>query len=328
MPLFRYTKRLLGFLTIIIIVNLWICEAPGAELPLLKAPIIYQGEYKQKNGSSYHVLLYLGREYDFILHERITLHNKKISSWEIIGRWHQIQDNAFIQLTNKNDFYRVINVGGRGNLYIGIHMPTGKQKTIILHKSEENIPEYTTTGILTTVDDKSLFFEDKISGITYKIANENIVKNFMQKQQEQMHVYVKINTTIGKNGYPILQIKDIKNNSNKISEQKNNQKYFIDTVVGNIWKIVQIKNSQPSNIYILSFSQNKGKKDGILEIFDGKQHIEGKYTLQEAKITLTVTNTDNKLKEVINKTKTWQLTGEILELWDTNNILAVLEKIR
>ena len=103
----------------------------GAMFPVLSGPQAYIGESKQEN-EAYTVLMILNKDQNFLLQERFVLPNGKISSWEIVGKWTQVRGGSFLQLSNASHFSRQINVGGTGNLYMGIQLPTGSLVTVPL----------------------------------------------------------------------------------------------------------------------------------------------------------------------------------------------------
>jgi len=331
MVLFRYIQQIC-LLVIMCIGGLLAERAQGAELPRLAPPVTYQGEYS-RDYYSYRVLLYLGSMQNFILYEEIALPNGKVSSWETTGRWHQIQDETFLQLTNRSGFYRMLNVGSGANLYIGMHMHTGRQVTVQLQYAKDiDIFEHHMSGKL-IIKDGTLFFEDANSGVVHSIVPENIVNDFLKENALEgngsMFAHTRVGLEKDKGGLPSLRIKDIQSiPEGKTWELQNTPNYFLDAVAGDAWLITRIGDDELSGIVILSFLPERGKKDGTLEIFDGNRHIAGKYTLRDTRLTLTA-NVDNKsLGALLKKTESWQLAGEVLELWGAKQLLAVLEKAR
>lgn len=306
-------------------------RARGAELPALDAPAVYQGEYN-KNDNDYRILLYLGPLRDFVLFEELTLPNGKVSAWETTGRWHQIYEETFLQLTNGSGFYRILNVGGAGNLYVGMHMPTGRQVTVPLRLAKAGPPEYTALGALNVTKD-SLFFEDANSGIAHRVAPEKLVQDFLKGEplEEGVPMTVQIRAMPVKDGEgrPALRIKDIRSiPGGKTWDPQNTPNHFLDAVAGSSWRVTRIGDEEPRSLYVLSFFPEKGKIEGTLEVFDGNRHIEGAYTLRDTRLALAAKVADKALGAVLKKTKSWQLAGEVLELWDENHVVAVLEKAR
>ena len=103
----------------------------GVTFPVLSGPQAYIGQFKQEN-EAYAVLLILSEDRKFLLQERFVLPNGKKSSWEVAGKWSQIRAGSFLQLSNASHFSRQVNVGGTGNLYMGIQLPTGSLVTVPL----------------------------------------------------------------------------------------------------------------------------------------------------------------------------------------------------
>ena len=107
----------------------------GAGFPSLSGPAVYVGEFKQEN-DAYTVQLVLTREGKFLLEEALLLPNGKHSGWAAAGDWKQAGGGAFLVLSNKHNFSREINVGGFGNLYLSMQMPTVGLVTVTLRHKE------------------------------------------------------------------------------------------------------------------------------------------------------------------------------------------------
>lgn len=121
-----------------LLAGLFILAAPqacGAAFPVLKAPALYAGEYRQ-GGGVYHVLLYLGEKHAFVMREKPALPGAGETGWEETGAWYQIRGGAFLQLTGSSGFHRLINVGGKGNLYLGVLNPEGEQLSVTLRPGD------------------------------------------------------------------------------------------------------------------------------------------------------------------------------------------------
>jgi hypothetical protein len=103
----------------------------GVTFPVLSGPLAYIGQFEQEN-EAYAVLLILSEDRRFLLQERFVLPNGKKSSWEVAGKWIQTRGGSFLQLSNASHFSRQANVGGTGNLYMGIQLPTGSLVTVPL----------------------------------------------------------------------------------------------------------------------------------------------------------------------------------------------------
>lgn len=302
------------------------------ELPVLTPPVSYEGVYSRDN-NNYQVFLHLGVAQGFVLREALTLPNGKVSSWEITGRWHQIRDNSFLQLTNKKGLYRIFNVGGSANLYLGMHLPTGRQITVPLYPVGTDSFEHAMSGILHNSEGR-LVFENGDSGVVYGVLQNNSIKSFLKKHVPNeipppMAVRVCGTAVVDQKGVPALRIKSIQS----ISEEKtwaaqNMPWYFLDAVAGNAWLITRIGMENPSSFYVISFLPEQGRKGGKLEIFDGSRHTAGTYFLQGARLTLNGETVDETLGALFQRTCSWQLSGEVLELWDEKQLLAILEKAR
>lgn len=111
--------------------------ARGAVFPSLFGPTAYSGDFTY-DGNAYSVLLILGENQKFLLKENFVLPNGKHSGWEVVGKWHQIRNRAFLQLSRQDGFLRLANVGGSGNVYLGVQFPGGQLTTISLRAKPLN----------------------------------------------------------------------------------------------------------------------------------------------------------------------------------------------
>lgn len=300
----------------------------------MKAPVFYTGEYVENDETRYTASLYLGESHDFVLREEIRLPNGKISSWEITGKWHQIRDRSFLQLTNKSSFYKIINVGSSGDLYCGMPIQVAKNITVILREKKVIFPEYTILGSIFRTA-QGIYLKDHETDILLPVIAEKIIQDFLQEHQEkcqdQLYVEARVSVADEKKSSPGIQglsVKKIKNIPElKGAKSYSSPQYFLDSVVDARWKLIQIGQNIPSSIFFLSFIPGKEKNNGKWELFDGSIHVTGSYTLQEQGISLSGNMRDVHLNKLMRQTKSWKLVGEVLELWDDTHILALLEKV-
>lgn len=126
--------RIIRGVAVILACAFFALPAKGAQLPFLRGPAAYAGEYGRADALR-RVSLFLGTERNFLLREEMLAPDGAAETWESSGTWHQIRDNAFVQLSN-NAFLRLLAVGATGALYLGLHVQGGddgaKQATVVL----------------------------------------------------------------------------------------------------------------------------------------------------------------------------------------------------
>lgn len=125
--------------TVFLACALFAFPAKSAQLPFLRGPLAYVGEHVQ-NDSVCKISLFLGDAQNFLLCEKILFSNGDTTSWETSGTWHQIRDNAFVQLTNTK-FQRLLSVGGSGNIYLDVRTPSkteGFKQTAVVLRQQDN----------------------------------------------------------------------------------------------------------------------------------------------------------------------------------------------
>ena len=314
------------------LVGLWMLSgihALGAEPPALRAPVTYVGEYLEGQ-SSYRVSLYLGAPQGFVLREELALPNGKINRWDQVGKWHQIRQGAFLQLTNTSGFYKLFTVGGAGDLYTDVQIPDGGHSTVVLRPRAMQAPEYTASGMLRAGGGKTLL-HDADSGVASLVQGDSVAA-FVQAQNLGPDYAVAVQATVralsGKADPPALQVLEIESIAPKHAwGAYTSPQYFLDAVVGASWKLTRLGRDTPKNIS-LQFIAERGEGGGRLEYFDGSRHQSGSYTLQDRELRLLAHPANPALAALLQKTRSWQLAGEVLELWDETQVLALLEKRR
>jgi len=253
----------------IICICLFLCflfpiSACGANFPFLFGPMVYTGKFTYED-MAYNVLLVLGEDQKFLLKEDVLLPNGKRSEWETVGKWHQIREKAFLQLSNQEGFQRLFNVGGTGNLYLSMQLPMGLMVTTTLRSQpwEKYIKEISRVALV-----------DKTT-------------------------------------------------------QQTPPKYVLRAVAGSRWKVTRLSGALvPHHTpYMVSFPDNVNNHSGRIEVFDGITHVVGSYTLQKSGLSFSVATKDSGFTKLMQETTSWDLTGDVLELWGKDKMLAVLEKM-
>ena len=305
-------------------------SAQGAEWPSIAAPRAYVGEFRQEN-TSWRTLLYLGESQEFFLREESNHGTSKASSWETTGKWYQIREGSFLQLANNSGLYRLLNVGGTGNLYFGMQLSDGKQQTIVLRPRPLALPEYSISGILRTKGNE-LFLENFESLVTHKIIPESAVTDFVKEHpldtDTPMHVQAQVLVAKERNSSPALRIKSIQSIPVKKRAPHATPGYFQDAVAATRWKLTRIDQKTPDADCLVSFLPDRGKYSGKIEIFTDNSRVTGVYTLQGEGIFLSVADKGPHFAALVSHTRFWRLVGDVLELWDEKDLLALLEKIR
>jgi hypothetical protein len=317
-------------------------------LPTLTAPALYTGEYSRENGSC-NILLYLGQSRGFVLREDIRSRKGKVTVSETTGKWYQIRRREALQLTNNGGLRLMLNVGSNGNLYMGLPLQDGGQTTVTLHLknfiADSAALEYTIYGLLRATA-QEVFLQDMSSGIEYRVISENILADFLQvytsaeyTREEQPRLSVRARVIADREiledgglSAPALRIKDIRSiPANKAERAENSPEYFLDAVAGRKWQLTHIGPNALQAAYFMDFSQESVKVDGTtsgkLNIFDGRRYLSGSYKLQDKNLALSASTADAPLARLIRDTRSWQLAGEVLELWGENQLLGLLEKV-
>lgn len=303
--------------------------AAGAEIPLLEGPATYMGEHREENETR-GVLLFLGKNSWFALRERVILPNGKVSLWETTGKWHQIRNGELVQLTNRQGFYRILNVGGSGDIYQGTQLTAGKPVVLVLRPATVDSPEYEISGVL-RVAGTGLTLEDEDSGIAQSVLPGDAVDAFLQGRDPASAkdgFPVQVTAAISRDARdPALRVREIKDIPAKKQPSYDAAGYFLDTVAGSRWKLLRLGADEPPPC-VVSFRPDQGKQGGAMELFDGIRRTAGKYTLRGNDIAFSVAVKDARLAGLFRQTRSWELAGDVLELHGEKGLLALLEKMR
>lgn len=255
--------RFFGYFTIFFLCALFVVPAKSAQLPLLHGPLVYSGDY-ERDGEEYRIFLYLGSQQNFLFIEIESIKNNIIL--KISGTWHQIRNGAFVQLSN-NAFQRLLTVGGKGVLYLGVQVPDEKEGS--KHVPVVLLPQ---NSALHAEGIRSIPAKDRESGYT--------------------------------------------------------PGYFLDAVSGSSWEVLRMGHDVVIGTSVVSFIPQKGAYSGKVEIFDGTRHVFGTFSLEGERLSLVLETTDKVFSSFAKQTQFWQLAGDVLELWNDKQIVALLERVR
>lgn len=306
-------------------------QASGAVLPRLEGPAGYAGKLGLER-ENYRAELYLGPAGNFVLHEELLLPGGKVSGWEHTGFWRQVRGGAFVQLSNAAGLYRLLNVGGGGNLYLGMQFTNGEQRTAVLRRKAAAPVEFTFSGLLRP-SDKETLLEDSDSGLTYRAVPGEALTAFLSGSQlaerSALPVQARAVEVPGSGLLPALQVRDIRSiPPEKKRASRDLAGVFLENVAGRVWQVTRLGDNAPAVVMRLRFEPGRDRREGRLEFFDGSRHLAGSYTLWNAELTLSA-SCEEPLNALLRRTRSWFLTGELLELrGGQEEPLALLEQLR
>ena len=304
-------------------------QAAVKTLPELQAPAVYKGEYAHKKGV-YRVTLLL-EDAIFVLDEETTLSNGKKNTQQIRGKWHQIHDDALLQLTNRSGFYRRLNVGSAGNLYLGIPLASGKQGTVVLVQQQDAPPAtYALEGTLRLTLGGAVVL-DMLSGTEHLLQGNNLLATFVKTldggkgSAPFVHVVVRQERK-GKNALRVLELQRIAVPASRFLQSTPNG--FQDGVAGIYWRLIRLEQRKALDRSVLLFKPAQGQATGQLELREGASLVTGTYALHDEALTLKMKEGHASLSRMLRRVKSWRMYGEVLELWDDNRQVFLLEKVR
>lgn len=303
----------------------------AATLPRLEGPLGYAGELSLER-ESYRARLYLGPSGNFALHEELLLPGGKVSGWEQTGLWHQVRDGAFVQLSNAAGLYRLLNVGGGGNIYLGMQFSSGEQRTAVLRQYAAQPVEFFFSGLLRP-QGKELLLEDQDSGLCYLAVPGEALAAFLADgllaERSVLPVRARAVEVPGTGPLPALQLRDIRSiPPEKKRAARDLAADFLENVAGRTWQVTRLGNAAPTLALRLRFESGQGRREGRLEYFDGSRQLTGSYTVWNGELTLSAPGGEDPLAALLRRTRAWRLAGEVLELRDEQGFLAQLEQLR
>lgn len=318
--MFRYMLFCVTYIGLSLISNTSYCK----DIPQIKAPVVFTGAFQ--NSITHNIVLYLNEFHEFVLQEEVSLENGKVSLWQTTGIWYQIRNGAFIQLTNENGYERLVNVGGNGDLYLSTQSLHQGHITIPIYKENIAPPVYQLQGDL-YISDKNIYLRNRENNISHIILPDNNINEFIEsnkdKQESLLSIYADIEVVRDRGKTSVLRIRNIK----RISEQKRleiqeSSGVLLDAITGYKWKMVDWNFGVqiPSGAYFFFLP------GGNLDIFDGFTHVTGQYVLNGKKISLSASVKAPLFQTLLTQARSLKITGEVLELWGDNCILALFER--
>lgn len=314
-------------------VDIVFAYAAGRATPF--APKNYKGQMIDEN-YDYSLELIFITPRNFVLHEEITLPNGKVNKESRTGVWHKILDGTIVQLTDNQGYYKLLNVGAKGNFYIGCQLPSGIQRTVTLLSQDcEQEISFSLAGILCLSEEKA-WLQDTKGDLIYPLEYSK-VKDFYKNNptlQEMLHVVkLEVSLLTKKSSQYALQIKKIE--SRAIIQRhvvQANTVHFLELMTGYRWVLVKSGEEKLKLRYIFEFDDAKTLNGAGLNVFSAFDNVSGLYTTDNDNIKFTfqrlmLNNVETKyIIQKLEKVVSIRMYGVVLELWDDINCLLTLEK--
>ena len=307
-------------------------QAFGAKaLPHLEGPAWYAGELRLER-ESYHARLHLGPCGSFVLHEELVLSRGKVSGWEQTGTWHQIRGGAFVQLSSPSGLYRMLNVGSGGNIYLGAQFSSGELRTVVLRPCPAAPVAFSLSGLLRS-QDKAVLLEDSASGLVYRSLPGETLTALLADSPLAEHGALPVRATVTtgscSGSLPEVHVRDIQ----RIPPEKKRASRdlgvdFLKNVADGTWQSTRVGNGTPGDAFRLRFVPGRVRTEGRVECFDGSRWLTGSYTLWNAELSLSISDNKSPVAALLARVNAWRLAGEVLELRNGYERLALLEQLR
>ncbi|MEG2140209.1 MAG: hypothetical protein RRY20_05425 [Bilophila sp.] len=311
-------------------------DGRAAAFPDVAPSSVYVGNVTHAD-DGYTFVLRLQRGQGFVLQERVHKDGKTEVQTHT-GKWHQIRDNALLELSNISGFVCALNVGGTGNLYVGWPLPNADYLALTLRQEPAGTSEgvsYPVAGILrfetaqgATAD---AVLEDRESALVHRISGKDV--DNLRKQYGNRPVFIEgevsesdeLARNVGES--PALHLENLLQVTEELPKAvQSTPNLFRDRVAGQTW-------ATKDGTRRFTFVPGKDTRTGQVTFFDGTQSVALPYTLSEDGLvfdpagcnTLRAAGheqTAAKLKQV----RGWQVEGHVLELRTKTHVVDILEK--
>lgn len=292
----------------------------AAAFPVLDAPAAYSGGVEE-SGTLYSMALRLKAGHRFILRERIIPPGGPPSVRTLTGSWFQIRQGSLLQLTNRNGFERVVNVGGEGILYCGVQAPFSRYMNVSLRKGLDEAFPYAMMGTL-AFEGANAVLRDAATGDAYSLLNTPALASL--RQEEPQFVDVDVEEEGDR-----LRISHVRGASSRFPDLPDNTPELFRMANTGLWRI------RGTDLQA-SFRQTE-EKEGTLEISGEELFFSIPYRLREDKIEFSPEKKMvslwrslgyQKLASAFNGLQSWEIHGVVLAFTGTGKRLCLLEKIR
>lgn len=319
-------------------------------------PNVYEGRANHESGT-YAFVLYLQRGQGFVLQERVT-RNGKTEEQLRTGKWHQIQGNALLELSNLSGFFCSINVGGTGNLYFDWPLPGAEYLALTLRPepSAGETVSYPMTGILhfgeseravssenerkktrkkgTRSSDGAgeAMLENRDSSLRHRISGKEVEALRERYKGRPVFVEARVRETDelarGVGESPSLHLEEVFRITEELPRPvQGTPNLFRDLVAGRRWE------SGEETRLRFTFVPGNDTRTGMLECFDGTQVIRVPYTLSDAGCAFAQAGLESlraagheETAAKLARVCAWRVEGHVLELRSKTHVVDILEK--
>lgn len=327
----------------------------AAAFPDVALPGVYEGRANHESGT-YAFVLQLQRGQGFVLQERVTRNGKTEEQFRT-GKWHQIRDNALLELSNLSGFFCSLNVGGTGNLYFGWPLPSAEYLALTLRPERSAVERsfsYPMTGVLyfgkseravpsakakeekgkdasSDAADEAVL-ENRDSSLRHRISGAKVAALREQYRGRPVLVEARVRETDelarGVGESPSLYLEEVSRSTEELPRSvQGTPTLFRDLVAGQLWE------SGTKARLRYTFIPGSDTRTGMLKLFDGAQEIRVPYALLDAGLAFAQAGLEGlraagheetaaKLAQVCE----WRVEGHVLELRSKTHVVDILEK--
>ena len=301
-----------------------LCMPTGAlaAFPPLTAPVAYEARV-ETDGVSYELLLRLRPGHLFILHEKVTMPGGKTQERSQTGRWRQTSDGALVQLSNRHGLMRRLNVGGSGVLYGHVNNARLRPLTLTLKTVHDKPRPYALMGELRREGPQATV-RDAASGQLVTLEADPRLDQLVASKGDAPQ-WVELDVEEHTTGLRLLHVRS----SAPLREGRTAMPLLEKAAEGGVWRL-KIEGLPSLRCQI----SQEGDDRGVLQINGQGLHVRvpleaSSDTVQfrvDADSARTVREAGyGPLLSVLERTRTWDMEGEMLIFYHADETLCVLE---
>ncbi len=259
------------------------------------------------------------------------------STPNVTGMWRQTGDGALLQLTNRNGFSRILNVGGGGDLYGDFPDSGILPRATTLHPvpggDGQNIP-FLLEGTLAGTEE-GLTLTDWASGLTFMVREVPEKGEAWPDQKPAAPLFVTVRAHAEGNELFLVQVLAQSSHLPPASPPES-----LARSVGRMGWLLRLPNLPPLSCFFTPAVQDKspspGREKGLLEVTGQGLHFQTVYAAEGARLRVRVEQKDaarlaavgaDALAAFFRNVCGWAREGEVLILTGKNDRQQVLEMV-
>ena len=262
------------------------------------------------------VALRLHPDHLFILQETSSAEGRRPHTQTLTGHWYQVGGGSLIQLSNRNGYLRTLNVGGTGNLYLGVQAPFSRYQNVAL--KPDTLPDvpFALSGVLAFAPD-GVALTDSATGHGRKVAPGDAVEHLKAHGGQPLFIEAEV-SEMGEQ----LVLERVLSATVTLPPLPVDEPFDFQRAV----KGVRWKDADAAKAVQFEFRPD-AETGGTLVVTVAAETVSLPYSLTKEGIRFQKTGRERPLTALASM-HAWTLRGDLLVFSGPDKTLCVLEKIR